>query len=306
MDLQEALQVLEIDIDKLYTITGDQVKKQYRKLALLHHPDKNGNTVESKERFQKILEAYQLAIQVFENGDNNFNTERKYEREEESKTDYNNILQMFLTQMLKGARNEYLNVIVKEIVHNCKKVTLSLFEHLNKDQCLAIYHFVSKYKSVLHIHEETIETIKNILLDKFKDIQMYSVNPTLRDLFQNNVYKLNIAGKTYFVPLWHSELYFDPNIIVRCIPELPEHISIDEENNILFCCTISFTSSLLKQDVYPIQIGEITLNIPIDRLFLRPNQTYTFKQMGISKIIEDDMYKVDEKSDIIVHILLQE
>jgi len=57
MDLQEALQVLEIDIDKLYTITGDQVKKQYRKLALLHHPDKNGNTVESKERFKKILEA---------------------------------------------------------------------------------------------------------------------------------------------------------------------------------------------------------------------------------------------------------
>ena len=305
MDLQEALEILEIDIDKLYTITESQVKKQYRKLALLHHPDKNGNTIESKEKFQKILEAYHLAIQACENKKDENNTDDK-EREEEGKTDYNNILQLFLTQILKGARNEYLNVIVREIVYNCKKVTLSLFEHLNKDQCLTIYHFIIKYKSVLHIHEETIETIKKILLDKFKDIQMYSVNPTLKDLFQNNVYRFNIAGKTYFVPLWHSELYFDPNIIVRCIPELPEHISIDEDNNILFRCTISFTSSLLTQEVYPIQLDEVTLHIPINRLFMKSHQTYTFKQMGISKIIEEDMYKVDEKSDIIVHIFLQE
>jgi molecular chaperone DnaJ len=40
--------------------TGDEIKKQYRKLAAKHHPDKNPNDPKAAERFKEISEAYQV------------------------------------------------------------------------------------------------------------------------------------------------------------------------------------------------------------------------------------------------------
>jgi len=37
----------------------DEIKKAYRKLSMIHHPDKNGNTDESKHKFQEINQAYE-------------------------------------------------------------------------------------------------------------------------------------------------------------------------------------------------------------------------------------------------------
>ena len=39
--------------------TGDEIKKAYRRLSLIHHPDKNNNSAESATKFQKISEAYE-------------------------------------------------------------------------------------------------------------------------------------------------------------------------------------------------------------------------------------------------------
>jgi DnaJ-class molecular chaperone len=60
MDYHKAFHILEIDISKMTTkeITLQRLKKQYHKLALKYHPDKNGNTCESNEKFKKIQEAY--------------------------------------------------------------------------------------------------------------------------------------------------------------------------------------------------------------------------------------------------------
>ena len=37
----------------------DELKKSYRRLSMLHHPDKNGNTDESKQKFQELNNAYE-------------------------------------------------------------------------------------------------------------------------------------------------------------------------------------------------------------------------------------------------------
>jgi preprotein translocase subunit Sec63 len=57
MDFKNALEILEID-SKYDEVTLEFIKKRYRKLALKYHPDKNGHTEESTERFKKINEAY--------------------------------------------------------------------------------------------------------------------------------------------------------------------------------------------------------------------------------------------------------
>src|ERR671938_1522570 len=38
----------------------DEIKKQYRKLAAKHHPDKNPSDTKAAERFKEISEAYQV------------------------------------------------------------------------------------------------------------------------------------------------------------------------------------------------------------------------------------------------------
>jgi DnaJ-class molecular chaperone len=41
------------------TASQDEIKKSFRKLSMIHHPDKNGGSQESTEKFQKIREAYE-------------------------------------------------------------------------------------------------------------------------------------------------------------------------------------------------------------------------------------------------------
>ena len=68
MDYFNAFKILDIDISKIDTkdITLHKLKKQYHKLALQHHPDKNGNTNESTEKFKQIQEAYYYLKNEFE------------------------------------------------------------------------------------------------------------------------------------------------------------------------------------------------------------------------------------------------
>ena len=38
----------------------DEIKKSFRRLAMKHHPDKNKNSEESRQKFMKIVEAYEV------------------------------------------------------------------------------------------------------------------------------------------------------------------------------------------------------------------------------------------------------
>lgn len=38
----------------------EEIKKSFRSLALKHHPDKNKNSEESRQKFMKIVEAYEI------------------------------------------------------------------------------------------------------------------------------------------------------------------------------------------------------------------------------------------------------
>jgi len=302
MDLKEALDVLEID--NISKLTLESLKKKYHKKALQNHPDKNGNTPESTQHFQRIQEAYELLKREISHLlINNGGVEENLF--ESSNVGYTAILHLFIDGVLKGKYNEFISNIVKDIVSGCREISLKLFEDMNKEQSLAIYNFIVKYKTLLHLTDETLEKVREILLNKFKDMQIYVLNPSINDLFQNNVYKLDIDNKIYFVPLWHSELHFDSDIIVKCNPELPDNVEIDEDNNLIIEERISITSSLFINKSRPIKIGDYSFELPLDQLFVRQFQTFILKGRGISKIVENDIYEIEDKADIIVKIIFE-
>lgn len=71
MSLDEAENILGTN-DPLFVLglkadaTEDQVTKAFRKMAMLHHPDKNiGKEKEAHEKMQEILAAYTIAKKKF-------------------------------------------------------------------------------------------------------------------------------------------------------------------------------------------------------------------------------------------------
>jgi len=236
---------------------------------------------------------------------------------------YKDRLQLFLKGILDGKYSESISSIIKEIILNfseVKKMTsLKMFDGLDKETTINIYNFLSKYRSLFHFSNEFLDKIKDIIIKKHDDIMVYVLNPSIDDLLNNNVYKLYLEEELYLVPLWHSEMYFDvkkretePNethdikeIIVLCYPELPENITIDEDNNLYIEVNLNvldispFLSSSKNMKVF---LGKKELDIPLYNLYIRNTQLYRIKSQGLTKIKENDIYDISEKCDIIVKI----
>ena len=89
MDFKTACEILEMDTcsQKINIITVEYLKKRYHKMALQNHPDKRGNTVEAKEKFQQINEAYNYLSREINNLDFDTNEEKT-----DTNTGYINIL----------------------------------------------------------------------------------------------------------------------------------------------------------------------------------------------------------------------
>lgn len=305
MELDEALYILQLTDCRYSEITIKTLKKQYHRLALQNHPDKNNNSEESTKRFQDITDAYEIITKLVDlSVDGNDNDTFKSFQD----MGYTSFLQIFIENMIDGNYNIFIANIIKEIVNGCKDISVKLFEGINKDHAMIVYNFIVKYKQTLHISEETLDNVRNIILTKFNNIQIFELNPCINDLLDHNVYKLEVNGKIYYCPLWHSELYFDDiedgqsDLIVRCNPELLENIVIDENNNLLVTENIDF-SSLLHRPFIDIHIGNQTFVIPTHELTIQKEQYYRFRKRGISCINETDMYNIEKKGDIIVKVI---
>jgi hypothetical protein len=49
-------------------------------------------------------------------------------------------------------------------------------------------------------------------------------------------------------------------------------------------------------------IGTRDFSIPLNKLYIKKEQIYIFLKQGISNVIENDMYNISNKADIIVKI----
>lgn len=339
MDLNKALLILEIG--ELTNLTEEYIKKKYHKLALINHPDKNGNSLESTNKFQEINEAYDFLLKELHkiNGStNNLDTFVSSTQSKESNSKYIYLLSLFISSIIEGPNSwnkETIKNIIKEIVTLgltqvvCEKNVYleNIFSELDKDSSLEVYSFICKYKHILYISNDTLEFVSSLIKKKYKNDRVFILNPSITDLLESNIFKLHVDDEIYLVPLWHNELYFDAksldakdidngDIIVLCNPELPENMSIDEDNNIHVSLDLDgpYLLDLIKgkqgsntfaqgsNAFVSLLIGTRDFSIPLNKLYIKKEQIYRFIKQGIANVIENDMYNVSNKSDIIVKI----
>jgi hypothetical protein len=335
MDLNKALSILEIE--QLTNLTEEYIKKKYHKLALINHPDKNGNSLESTNKFQEINEAYDFLSKELYTINKTANTSNTFDqrdcfvsstKSEERNSKYIYLLSLFINSIIEGPNSwnkETIKNIIKEIVTlgltqvACEKNVYleNIFSELDKDSALEVYSFICKYKHILYISNETLEFVSSLIKKKYKNDRVFILNPSITDLLESNIFKLHVDEQLYLVPLWHNELYFDAknlhtkdldngDIIVLCNPELPENMTIDEDNNIHVSLDLNgqHLLDLIKKDVQFVSllIGTRDFSIPLNKLHMKKEQTYIFFKQGIANVIENDMYNISNKADIIVKI----
>jgi DnaJ-class molecular chaperone len=292
MDISNACKILEIEISKSFTLS--EVKKAYYKASLKHHPDHNIGDIESNARFQKINEAYTFLssyIQIKQE-----HTEEQ-EHAHEQNNNNNNIDDDIIIKFIKTL-----------IDFNIKEISLTAFEGLNKDNSLKIFDYIEKYSSMLGLEQEFVESIRTLTREKIKNDIVIIINPTIENIMNNKLYKLEYNNENYYVPLWHDELSYDISeteyLIVKCKPELPENIFIDHNNDLHIKILIESIEQLLNEPYINITIGGKVFEIPVCELKIKKSQTYTFFNRGISLINLNDIYNTARSSNIIVYITM--
>jgi hypothetical protein len=313
MNYKKACQSLEIEFEN-NNIDEIKLKRQYRLKALLYHPDKN-KSPDAISRFQEVQESYEYLMKYqgymdSENETDSFEDNYEYDQmfSNIDKKGYKWILFSFLKNILnRDTQNNILYTIIQRISSICESSALDTLEKIDKTMLIKIYDILKKYKDAFHFTEEFIIKIENMISEKIKNDECIILNPTLDDLFKNNLYRLTVNKNYYCIPLWHHELVYDnsgSDIYVKCNPMLDENIEIDNKNNINVYIEYKISEIWNKKTVDIYLTKENQIKITVNLLKLVDEQSIVFSNMGISKINTENVYDVSKKSDIIVHLTL--
>jgi hypothetical protein len=306
MNYKKACFHLDIVEDDEYDI--NKIKKQYKLKALLYHPDKN-QSLDASAKFQEIHDSYEYLMNCSENisidDDNDIDYWDEYENLIDKST-YKWVLFSFLKNILQTeSKNKLFYIILQRVVSSCESKALDTLAKLDKTTLIKIYEILKLYEDAFHFTKEFIYRIEVLIADKIKDDECIILNPTIDDLFDNNLYRLTVNDFTYIVPLWHDELIYDNSgndIFVKCNPILPENMYIDNRNDIHITVTYKIHELWDKESVEIILGHNKKIIIDPQLLKLTKNQKVVFNKQGLSKINTESIYDVSKLGDIHVHI----
>jgi len=114
-------------------------------------------------------------------------------------------------------------------------------------------------------------------LESFKT---YTLEPTLEQMLRKDIYYLE--EENLYIPLWHEEITFYGKIKIILQPILPNHIQLDEDNNII-----------VYHKPSDLHFGSISILITSQE-----KKEKKIKNKGIPRI-QSGLYEIQELSDIL-------
>jgi hypothetical protein len=311
-----------------------ELTKRYRICALRLHPDKNGNTPEATAAFQELNAAYHTLLPSAANPktpDSSNNDAAHADMEP-----YYNIFMNFMKSLFKGKNdckndapdrmNPILLELLHRIVHDYASVSVNAaLDSLDPSVLFQLYETLEQYNAAVSMDARIFEEIMHLLREKMQNNNIIILKPSLKDVIQNNISVLQFGGQTFYVPLWHSELHYsagEKQLIVKCMPVLPDHMSIDANNELHVDVRAdikellnsgssnsnsnsnsnSSSNSVLRIPLYDTEC----LELEVKELRIAPSQTIVLRnnKHGISLICSSDIYDVSSKAPICVHVHL--
>lgn len=276
-------------LDLSNTFSEQELRHNYYIKALQYHPDKNSEN-NAKEKFQEILDAY-----------NYLNQNRVAHDENTNEYTYFNILEKFINGITD--KNVDIKYFISILNNKYTEISVQLLKKLSKESLLKIRIFIKQYGDILHINETISDTLEELIKVHIKNDTIIRLTPSLENLINDEIYKLSYGDEIYYIPLWHHELIYDisnASLIVKCEPDIPDYITLDNYNNLYINISMS-VESILNQENISINIIDKKYIIPVKELYIKKYQRYTLKK-GISLIDTNNIYNVENRANIYIDI----
>lgn len=203
----------------------------------------------------------------------------------------------------------FLDSTIQTVLKDCKKASIKLFEKLSKEKSLEVYVFLSNHKEILNLEDEMLQDMLEIIKTKTQHDNIVILNPDINDLLNDKIYKLDVSESTFYVPLWHNEIVFDDvsgnDLIVKCIPEFDNNIYIDNMNHLHIKEERSIIKILADEKVV-VNVGDKVFEIYGTKINIVKMQTIVLNNKGILLADHDNLYNVEKRGDIYIHLTIIE
>jgi len=249
--------------------------------------------------FKKIKEAYE------------FLSEDGIEREDIEDMSYSSILKKCIYFVMPDFQWDdlFLDSTLQTVFKDCKKASIKLFEKLSKEKSLEVYEFLSTHRDILNLEDEMLANMLEIIKTKTQHDNIVILNPDINDLLNDKIYKLEVNESTFYVPLWHNEIVFDDisgnDLIVKCIPEFDKHIYIDNMNHLHIKEERSIIK-ILNKGILSVEVGGKVFEFKGTEIKITKNQTLVLNNKGILLADHDNLYNIDKRGDIYIHLILSD
>lgn len=243
-----------------------QLKKAYYSQSLKYHPDKNPD---GEEAFKNINEAYTFLSDL----DDGFFPES---------VDYNSLLKEYMEYLFDVDIDTFR--FVQDSIHKTYDFSVETMQRFDDT--------IRKLVNMPFYHSK----------DESGDKTVYTLKPDLKNVLNREIFVLTVENTPYFIPLWHSELEYN-DFVVQITPIMDDHIYIDDENNVVIRLDYLLHELFLHKKKTVHITDEHTCEINVNSLFIKEEQEYIVPKHGIPKY-NDDLFKIDEYSDIILKIRL--
>ena len=242
-----------------------ELKKAWRTAALKHHPDKSRDP-ESEERFIEAQEAFAF-LSMCEDNDRN---------------------EPLLRDLFRALSESVL-------CENGQQFILDIFKRLDHDKAMKVLH----YADMFNVNCEVISKMRDIVEANSDTVV---IRPEIQNLLNSDIYCFDYNGTIYYIPMWHHEMVYG-RLLVRCLPNLPSHICIDDKGS--FHVTVKTTATkVFKTRGINITIGKEDFFIPGEKLQFTSFQTYVFEGRGAPQINHSDVFDNTKRGNICVHLEL--